>query len=97
MRILYTTLLSALFLGFYSCGDTAQEQKEDTRPAVSVQVNTVASADNPAFLTASGVVEAVNSTTLSTRMMGFVDKVHVNVGQEVTKGQLLVGINNADL
>lgn len=30
-------------------------------------------------------------------MMGFVDKVHVNVGQKVTKGQLLVSINNSDL
>ena len=97
MRLVYTTLLSALFLGFYSCGDSAKEQKEDTRPAVSVQVNTVSSKDNPAFLTASGVVEAVNSTTLSTRMMGFVDKVHVNVGQKVTKGQLLLSINNSDL
>lgn len=97
MRLLYTTLLSALFLGFYSCGNSAQEQTEDTRPTVSVQVNTVSSENNPAFLTASGVVEAVNSTTLSTRMMGFVDKVHVNVGDKVSKGQLLISINNSDL
>ena len=97
MRLLYTTLLSALFLGFYSCGDAAQEQVEDTRPTVSVQVNTVSSENNPAFLTASGVVEAVNSTTLSTRMMGFVDKIHVNVGDKVSKGQLLISINNSDL
>lgn len=97
MRLLYTTLLSALFLGFYSCGNSTQEQTEDTRPTVSVQVNTVSSENNPAFLTASGVVEAVNSTTLSTRMMGFVDKIHVNVGDKVSKGQLLVSINNSDL
>lgn len=97
MRLLYTTLLSALFLSFYSCGDAAQEQREDTRPTVSVQVNTVSSENNPAFLTASGVVEAVNSSTLSTRMMGFVDKIHVNVGDKVSKGQLLVSINNSDL
>lgn len=29
--------------------------------------------------------------------MGFVTKVYVNVGQKVTKGQLLLAINNADL
>lgn len=97
MRLLYTTLLSALFLGFYSCGDAPKQQTEDNRPTVSVQVNTVSSQDNQGFLTASGVVEAINSTTLSTRMMGFVDKVHVNVGDKVTKGQLLVSINNSDL
>jgi RND family efflux transporter MFP subunit len=30
-------------------------------------------------------------------MMGYVTKVHVNVGDKVTKGQLLVSINNTDL
>lgn len=97
MRLLYTSLLSILFLGFYSCGDTAPEVKEDTTAPVAVQVNMVSSKDNPAFLSASGVIEATNSSTLSTRMMGFVDKVHVQVGQKVTKGQLLISINNSDL
>lgn len=97
MKLLYTTLLSVLLLSFYSCGNVAKETIEDSIPAVTVQVNKVTSENNPTFLTASGVVEAVNSATLSTRMMGFVDKTHVNVGDKVTKGQLLISINNADL
>lgn len=97
MRLLYITLLSAVSLSLYSCGDSAKEQVEDTRPTVSVQVKSVLSENNPAFLTASGVVEAMNSATLSTRVMGFVDQVHVNVGDKVNKGQLLISINNSDL
>ena len=49
------------------------------------------------FLSVSGKIQASNSADLSTRMMGYVKKVHVNVGDKVRKGQLLVSINNADL
>ncbi len=39
--------------------------------------------DNSPFVTASGKIEAENSANLSTRMMGYVTKVHVKVGQKV--------------
>ena len=97
MKLLYTSLLFSVVLGFNACSDSSKGTDIDSTPAVSVTVSSVASENNTPFLTASGKIEAVNSASLSTRMMGFVDKVHVNVGQKVTKGQLLVSINNADL
>lgn len=97
MRLVYSSLLFLFFLGFYSCKDVSQEVYETTSVPVAVQVETVASKNNLRFLTASGLVQATNSTTLSTRNMGFVDKIYVQVGQEVNKGQLLLSINNADL
>lgn len=97
MRLIYTTLFLSVLVGVASCGEPAIKKYEDVRPAVSVTVETVGSQNGSPFLTASGTIDAVNSATLSTRMMGFVDKIHVQVGQKVSKGQLLVSINNTDL
>lgn len=97
MKLIYTSLLFLGILSLSSCGNSYKEKNTDKTPAVLVTVSSVAVENNTPFLTASGKIEAANSATLSTRMMGFVDKVHVNVGQKVTKGQLLVSINNSDL
>lgn len=97
MKLLYTTLFLSVLFGVASCGNPSEERIENSKPAVAVTVATVNSEHNSPFLTASGTVDAVNSATLSTRMMGFVDNIHVNVGQKVSKGQLLVSINNSDL
>lgn len=97
MKLLYTSFFFTAVLSLTSCGNSSEEKKVDNSPAVAVTVSSVAAENNSPFLTASGKIEAANSATLSTRMMGFVDKVHVNVGDKVSKGQLLVSINNADL
>ena len=78
-----------------SCGKD-KTTSADTRAAVAVKVSTPTSLDG-SFLTASGKIEAVQNANLSTRMMGFVKDVHVNVGQKVSQGQLLVSINSADI
>lgn len=97
MKSLYTSLFLFGILSLASCGNSSKEKNIDKTPAVAVTVSSVAAENNTPFLTASGKIEAANSANLSTRMMGFVDKVHVNVGEKVTKGQLLVSINNSDL
>lgn len=97
MKLLYTSLLFSVVLGTISCSSSSKEKSIDQNPAVAVTVSSVSAENNSPFLTASGKIEAVNSASLSTRMMGFVNKIHVNVGQKVSKGQLLISINNADL
>ncbi len=97
MKSIVTSLFLTAVLALASCGNSSEETKTEQTPPVSVTVSSVAAENKTPFLTASGKIEAANSATLSTRMMGFVDKVHVNVGEKVSKGQLLVSINNADL
>ncbi|MBA6151348.1 efflux RND transporter periplasmic adaptor subunit [Gelidibacter maritimus] len=80
-----------------SCGSKDQKAVADTTPAIPVVVNQVATNGSNPFLSVSGKIQATNSADLSTRMMGYVNNVHVNVGDKVRKGQLLVSINNADL
>lgn len=78
-----------------SCGED-KTKTNDNRAAVAVKINTPSS-EIGSFLSASGKIEAVQNANLSTRMMGFVNNVHVKVGQKVSQGQLLVSINSADI
>jgi len=80
-----------------SCGSDHKTARADSIAPVSVQVSSVVADGNNPFVTASGKIEATNSANLSTRMMGFVNKINVKVGDKVQKGQLLISINNADL
>lgn len=78
-----------------SCGNDKKEIK--TLEAIPVKMSGTVENTNSPFVTASGKIEAENSANVSTRMMGYVTKVHVKVGQKVGAGQLLVSINNTDL
>jgi RND family efflux transporter MFP subunit len=79
-----------------SCADNKKEVSNTTK-AIPVKVSGITADSTSSFVTASGKIEAENSANLSTRMMGYVTKVNVKVGQKVSAGQLLVSINNTDL
>jgi RND family efflux transporter MFP subunit len=89
------SLLATAFL--VSCGGENKKTAVDNSPTISVTVSQIATNNNSPFLSVSGKIQSEKSATLSTRMMGFVTKVPVNVGDKVSKGQLLVAINNDDL
>ncbi len=96
-NIIYKTLLIAvLFAVLTSCGE---DKKNDiaTETPIAVKVSGTTQNDNSPFVTASGKIESQKSANVSTRMMGYVTKVNVKMGQKVSQGQLLVSINNADL
>lgn len=92
---LFSLTTAALFMT--SCGSDDKKVTSENSPAIAVTVNQVVANDNSPFLSVSGKIQATNSADLSTRMMGYVNKVHVNVGDKVNKGQLLISINNTDL
>ena len=93
-KIIAILSISAIVLT--SCGGDKKETiTKET--AIAVKVSGVSENTEGGFITASGKIEAENSANLSTRMMGYVTKLHVKVGQKVGAGQLLVNINNSDL
>ena len=81
---------------FISCGGDKKEQVASL-PAIPVKVAVISDINTSPYVSASGKIEAENSANLSTRMMGYVTKVNVKVGQKVSQGQLLVSVNNTDL
>lgn len=96
MKIIQSIIVVAVTLGTISCGGD-QTQSGTKLPPVEVSIATVGSIASGGLFTASGKIEARNSANLSTRMMGNVTQLHVNVGQPVREGQLLVSLSSADL
>ena len=93
-KIIVLLFISSIFVT--SCGGDKKEPIKQ-EPALVVKVSGVSENNNSPFVTTSGKIEAENSANLSTRMMGYVTKIYVKVGQKVGAGQLLVSINNTDL
>lgn len=96
-KYIYILTVATASIFMTSCGSKDKETIADNSPTINVQVSQVPEANNSPFLSVSGKIQSVNSADLSTRMMGYVTKVHANVGDKVIKGQLLVSINNTDL
>ncbi len=97
MTKLYTTLFGTAMLVLSSCSGEGTKTNADDANAVPVTISGITENHSSGFLSVSGKIQAVNSAELSTRMMGQVSKIYVNVGDKVKKGQLLVSINNTDL
>ncbi|RED47392.1 efflux RND transporter periplasmic adaptor subunit [Seonamhaeicola aphaedonensis] len=95
-KYIFRLSLIATGLILSSCGSDKQENKSNDR-AIKVKVAQVVDNIDNQFLAVSGKVQALKSSNLSTRMMGHVSKIHINIGDKVTKDQLLLSINNNDL
>jgi RND family efflux transporter MFP subunit len=93
---LYTAFL-VLTIVLASCGNKDQKGMADATAVVPVEVRTTSQNTENGFLNVSGKIEAINSANISTRMMGYVDKIYVDVGNKVNKGELLLSINNVDV
>jgi RND family efflux transporter MFP subunit len=90
-----TLITFTLFI--VSCVSEDKKVAVDNTPVINVKVSKIHKNRKTPFLSVSGKIQATNSADLSTRIMGYVKKVYVNIGDNVQKGQLLVAINNADL
>jgi RND family efflux transporter MFP subunit len=95
--IFKSAIITPLFVLLLSSCNGEKKESIAKEPAITVKVSGASENNNGQFVTASGKIEAENSANLSTRMMGYVTKLHVQVGQKVGAGQLLVSINNTDL
>lgn len=90
--------LSAALLVFTHCSSSEETQTVDfAGKPVSVTVNKSAESTAGGFATASGKLVSKNSVNISTRMMGYITSIPVQVGQSVNAGQQLVSINNTDI
>jgi RND family efflux transporter MFP subunit len=95
----YPVLLTAvlvILLAVSGCGkksETAAARGKDVKCTTGqAGLQTV-----PRMVTATGSLQAEKTVMVSTRMMGWVRRIHVVEGQLVSKGDLLVNIDDSDL
>ena len=89
-----TFLFIAVIAVLASCSSKPNEEKKQN--AVNVKTyypETSGSGD----VYISGMVSAKQTAVISTKMMGYIDKIYVKQGDPVKQGQLLVAINSRDL
>lgn len=96
MKNIIQVIAITILIFITSCGKDKVTTTTDNRVIVNVNVSSPTS-QNGTFISSSGKIEAVQNANLSTRMMGFVDNIHVKVGDKVLKGQLLLSINSNDI
>lgn len=86
--------LSFLLCIVASCSSNTKSETKEL--AVPVEVYKPYTYDSTT-ISVSGVLSAVNSAQISTRMMAFVDEIYVKRGDRVKKGQVLIRLNSKDL
>jgi len=91
---LYIVLIATVLA---SCGSDNVQTGTAQQQAINVVTSRVDPQISGKGLIANGVVQAISHARLSTRMMGFVERIPVKTGDKVRKGQLLIDISNSDL
>lgn len=89
-------LLSALMLIVLSCSDEKQEPSAADEPIIDVSTQKVTTLSNNTIL-ATGKVQSVSSSMITTRRSGYVKRLNVDVGDQVKSGEVLIQLDNANL
>ena len=91
--IVLTLVLTA---GLWTACSSKAPKTATNETSVNVDVTYPTRADSTA-ISVSGQLSAQNSAEISTRMMAFVDKVYVKLGDKVNAGQTLIRLNADEL
>jgi RND family efflux transporter MFP subunit len=94
----YSLFLPIPVLLLTSCGsESARRASQPQVPPEAVQVAAVTSQDWPTSYEATGTVRARTTATVSSKVMGYVQQVSVQVGDRVRQGQALITLDARDL
>jgi multidrug efflux pump subunit AcrA (membrane-fusion protein) len=83
---IYKIIALSVIISLLSCKEDDKKITLNDATPITVSVETVTSNSDNSALTVSGSIEATNNATLSTRLMGYIDRIYVDVGDVVTKG-----------
>jgi RND family efflux transporter MFP subunit len=89
------TVIGLLVLS--SCSNKEKVASEPNTDSTIVVTVATPSGNEQQSINISGQVEASQSANISTRVMGYITKLNVKVGDHVNKGQLIASISNNDI
>lgn len=100
MKKIRPTLVKCTGLLFFtalliSCGNTKEEESTDNTVKISTQM--ITQRNGLTHNEYIGVVESENQLDVSFLAVGTIEKMYVNEGQKIVKGQLLASINRTSL
>lgn len=89
-------VIITLGLGVASCSQSSKSSNDLKQAPITVEVGYPSSNTSSTF-SVSGKVEARKSANISTRLMGYITKIYVKVGDKVKEGQLVATIDSRDV
>ncbi len=90
-----SVLLLTLTLG--ACGASHSDKGQDTAVAANAPVSVLAPTQATVYESSPGNVVATNSARIASRLTGYVQALHADVGDTVKAGQLLLTLDNRDV
>lgn len=85
----------ALLAGLSAC--STERSPQESLPPADVQSFTASAAESPQEYSFSGNVEGIRRVTLSTKLMGRITDLPVDIGSRVAAGQIVVKLDRSDL
>lgn len=97
-KITRNLLFASGLVLFAACSGSEKPDAKETKPeaAIPVIVAQPATNENSGF-SISGEVASSQTANISTRVMGYITRLSVKVGDHVNKGQLIASISNNDI
>lgn len=96
-KIIYGNTFLVVFAALSGCSSPQDKKVGFNGAPVTVTLAKTGTENGGSFSNASGKLVSKNTVNLSTRMMGYITSISVEVGQQVNAGQQLVTINNTDI
>jgi membrane fusion protein, multidrug efflux system len=94
---LVTVVATLVFVGIFRFSSTEEVNAKDAEsPIETVPVVQVAKQDVQAELEYVADIQAIQNVEIRARVEGYLDRIHVDEGHFVSKGQLLFSINNEE-
>lgn len=97
MKLKLPAVLVSLFTLLAGCTGANKSSTVRTRTVTPVTTLTVAEKEIPSLYTVSGTVHAKVSSPLASKLLAYVQSVHVREGDRVQAGQVLVTLASEDL
>lgn len=88
------SLLILMVVGVLASSCSGSEKEKTAQAGVKVKAATIKASSNPKAYDYTGIVQAQKQSTVATRLMGQVEQILVEKGDQVKKGDLLVSIRS---
>lgn len=99
MQLKYKPYILPLAILFAACGNSTADTtaEKDTTAPVHVTVAVAGTSADSSSIEVSGQMVSSHAAAISTRMMGYITKMNVSIGDNVQVGQLLFSIQSNDI
>ncbi len=96
MKLSSNILVLAFILVVSGCGSSENEiEKQENRRAASVKVVKVKRGDIASYIFATGTISPIREARIGPKVEGRIEKIFVDVGDSVTKGQPLIRLEQS--